>query len=114
MADLTLRLHLRPDDRPRLDGVEMTTLGTAVAEVGLAAKFAGPSLFASPRTLRAWAEALLDVADEACRQEAALTDEPLPFTSAQQEADSRSDVFLERERDERIRNRTFKTGEAWT
>lgn len=113
MADLDLTLHIARNDKPRLNRVGRVA-GVVYAHWQIATKIDSPSVITPPRTLREWADALTALADEACRQEDALTDEPLPFTTEQAEAESRAEEFLERERDERISYRTFKTGEAWT
>lgn len=78
MASIPLTLHIGKGDQPRL-GVVLPTSHRIVATVNVPIDGGDVfTLLGAPCDLRSFAQALLDVADEACRQEDRLTDEPLP------------------------------------
>lgn len=80
MATTSSFLHLRHGEIPTLIAVfEVGDPARVMASVALGG---GVSAILSPRALRVYADALVEVADEACRREDALTDEPLPISFA--------------------------------
>lgn len=82
MACFPLGLHLHEGDLPGRLQV-FTSEGRVVASVEQRINDdAELPIFGTPRVFRAWAEALLELAEEAVRREDAMTDEPLPFEVA--------------------------------
>ena len=82
MAGFPLGLHLNEGDLPG-NLLVFTSEGRVVAQV--TQRINDDSflyLYGEPRVFRAWAEALLEMADEAVRRHDAMSDEPLPLEVA--------------------------------
>lgn len=75
MALIPLALHLAEGDLPSFKHL-FTSQGLVLMSADLGG---GLDVMCTPRQLRLYTDALIEIADEGCRREDALTDVPLPW-----------------------------------